>query len=49
VKFEQICLDLGNIKFLHPSKNSISYGYATVSFIPRQYNWDIRHEHEYRK
>jgi len=29
---------LGNIKFLHPPKNSISYGNAEVSFIPRQYS-----------
>jgi len=25
---------LGKIKILHPPKNSISYGYAKVSFIP---------------
>jgi len=30
-------------------KNSISYGYAKVSFIPRRYSWDDRHKHEHRK
>jgi len=40
---------LGKIKILHPPKNSISYDYAKVSFIPRQYSWDDKHEHEHRK
>jgi len=34
---------LGNIKILHPPKNSISYGYPKMSFIPRQYSWYDRH------
>jgi len=40
---------LDKIKILHPLKNSTSYGYAKVSFIPRQYSWDGRHELEHRK
>jgi len=46
----EIWADLGNIKILHPPKTSISYGYAKVSSIPRQYSWDDRHEqHEHKK
>jgi len=55
----QIWLDLGKIKNLASPKNSISnlaspknsisYGYAKVSFIPRQYSWDRRHEHDHTK
>jgi len=49
IKFEQIWLDLCKIKNLASPKNSISYDYAKVSFIPRQYSWDDMHEHEHRK
>jgi len=29
---------LSNIKILHPPKSLIFYGYAEVSYIPRQYS-----------
>jgi len=34
---------------LHPPKTLISYSYAKVSFILRQYSWDDRHNLEHRK
>jgi len=37
-----------NKNFASP-KSLISYGYVKVSFIPRQYSWDDRHELEHRK
>jgi len=40
---------MGKIKILHLPKKLISYGYIKVSFIPRQYSWDNKHEHEHRK
>jgi len=59
IRLEQIWLDSSNIwadliKFgqsqnLASPKMSISYGYVKVSFIPRQYTWDDKHEHEHRK
>jgi len=33
----------GQNQNLASPKNSIFYGYAKVSFIPRQYSWDDRH------
>jgi len=43
-----ITVDLGTIKILHSQKIDL-YGYAKMSFIPRQYSWDDRHEDEHRK